>query len=86
MKDNKFTVMCILGATWFAIFIATLCGERIHPRVEQMVTFLCVGWFAYWTLTSLFGKEQKPETETTEPTKESVPENGNTEKTPESSK
>jgi hypothetical protein len=70
-----------LGATWLAIFVAMLFGVKIHPRVEQLVTFLCVGWFAYWTLSYLFGNKSETKTE---PEKESVPANGNTKKTPKS--
>lgn len=64
MKDKKFVVMCVLGVVWLLIFVATCFGEKIHPRVEQLVTFLCVGWFAYWTLSTLFGKDKTKPTET----------------------
>lgn len=67
MKDKKFVVMCVLGVTWLCIFVATCFGEKIHPRVEQLVTFLCVGWFAYWTLSTLFGKNTNKPTESETP-------------------
>ena len=53
--------MCVLGIVWVLIFGAMLLGAKIHPRVELLVTFLCVGWFAFWTLSMLFNKE-KPST------------------------
>lgn len=81
MKDKKFVVFCILGIAWLAIFVATLFGAKIHPRMEVVVAVLCVGWFAYWTLSTLFGTTEIK----IEPTKESNTENGNAaEETPES--
>jgi len=74
MKDKKFLVLCGLGLVWLVMFIAMLCGAKIHPRVEILVYVLCVGWFAYWTLStvrSYFRKDDAPAAPTTpEPTKE----------------
>lgn len=54
MKDKKFLVMCILLGIWLLLLIGLFTGEgRVNPRVEYLVTFLCVGWFAYWSLSTL---------------------------------
>lgn len=58
MKDKKFTVMIALGAIWVVLFIALMFGAKIHPRVEQLVTFLCVAWFTFWTLSIIFTKNK----------------------------
>jgi len=64
MKDKKFVTLCILAGIWLIVFIAMLFGIRIHPRVEQMVTVLLVGWFAFWTLSFVFTKKPIKPTET----------------------
>ncbi len=60
MKDKKFLVLCGLGVVWVIMFIAMLCGAKIHPRVEMMVYAVCVGWFAYWTISSIINIFRKP--------------------------
>lgn len=79
MKDKKFLVMVILGVVWLALLIGMFTGEyRVNPRIEYLVTFLCVGWFAYWTLTTIFGSS-----ETVKPT-DTTKDNGKSENTPKS--
>ena len=75
MKDKKFTILCILGAIWLVMFIAMLCGARINPRIEALVAFLCVGWFAFWTLSTVkayFFKNDAPPIPPTQPTPETI--------------
>jgi Ca2+/Na+ antiporter len=82
MKDKKFLVLCGLGIVWLAMFVAMLCGAKIHPRVEIMVYVLCVCWFAYWTISTVrdyFRKETPPATPT-QPTQT----NAKSKKTPKS--
>lgn len=64
MKDKKFVVLCVLAVVWIAIFVAMIFGARIHPRVEQMITVLLVGWVAFWTLSFVFSKKQTNPIET----------------------
>ena len=64
MKDNKFRVLCGLGLGWLVIFVAMLLGAKIHPRVEQLVTFLLLGWFAFWTFSVIRSSRKVPPTET----------------------
>lgn len=86
MKDKKFVVMCVLLAVWIALFIGMVTGEfKVHPRVEYLITFLCIGWFAYWTLSSVreYVREQKTNVSQTDPTTkptEKVNQNGRTKK------
>lgn len=51
MRDNKFDILVVLGSLWLAIFIAMVFGVRISPRIEQVVTLVCIIWFAYWTIS-----------------------------------
>ena len=54
MKDKKFTVMCILGSIWVILLGLTLTGEvKLNPRVEYLVGFICISWFAYWTISTI---------------------------------
>lgn len=64
MKDKKFVTVCVLMGIWIAIFVAMLFGVRIHPRVEQLVTVLLIGWVAFWTLSIVFSKNQTNPIET----------------------
>ena len=46
--------MCGLGLIWLLIFIGMFTGEyRVNPRVEWMVSFFCLAWFAYWTFSTI---------------------------------
>jgi len=60
MKDKKFAILCVLGSIWALIFVSMLFGAKIPPRVEQMVTVICIVWFAYWTISFL---RKKPDAE-----------------------
>lgn len=83
MKDKKFIVMCTLFAVWIALFLGMVTGGfRVNPKVEYLITFLCIGWFAFWTLSSL--KEWNNSQDMTDPTSkqtENPNKNGRTKKT-----
>jgi len=84
MNDNKkFKVMCGLGAVW-AMMLALMCtGEARFPRpVIYMVSALCVGWFAYWTLTYMWRKPSTPEVQPEQPTEQPKANVGKTKKSP----
>lgn len=52
--------MCILGVVWILLLLGMFTGEcRVNPRIEYLVTFLCIGWFAYWTLSTVRGYLKK---------------------------
>jgi hypothetical protein len=54
MKDKNFKIMMYLGLAWLAGFILTLALKAPFLRgVEELITVLCVGWFAYWTLSEV---------------------------------
>ena len=63
MKDNKFRVLCVLGIVWALLFGAMLFGVKVNPRIEMLVSLICVGWFAYWTLSFIRSKPQSKPTE-----------------------
>lgn len=63
MKDKKFAVLCGLGLVWLLIFVAMLFGAKVNPRVEQLITVLCLGWFAFWTVSFIRNKPTQPSTE-----------------------
>lgn len=69
MKDKKFLVLCLLGLAWISMFVAMLFGAKIHPRVEALVYVICIGWFAYWTISFIRSKPEQPK----EPTKDETP-------------
>lgn len=73
MKDKKFTVLCVLGAAWLIVFIGMMFGMKINPKVEQLITFLCVGWFAFWTLSSFRSWKKVGAKETTIPINNNPP-------------
>jgi len=84
MKDKKYTVLFILGAIWLVLFVAMIFGARINPRIEQVVAFLCVGWFAYLTISTvkdMFRKDDTSGSTTKQPT-EKTQANGKSKKTP----
>lgn len=54
MKDKKFRVMLTLLAIWLALFIAGLFKD-VNPRLEIIVLLICIGWFAYWTISTIVG-------------------------------
>lgn len=80
MKDNKFAVFCILIMMWISLFIGAMFGMKIHPRFEQLITALCVVWFAYWSL-SIVKCYKKTSTNETKNKPEDNNSNANTEKT-----
>ena len=87
MKDNKFLVLCALGAIWLLMFVAMLFGAKIHPRVEIMIYAICVGWFAYWTASTIWDYIRKgtPPTPVAPPTPTvTTKPNANSKKTPKS--
>ena len=54
-KDNKLVIMCTLAAIWLVLFVGMAMGEfRLNRNVEVFVTFICVAWFAYWTISELW--------------------------------
>lgn len=69
--------MCVLGGIWLVLLLGISVGERFaNPRLEGLVAFVCIGWFAYWSLSSLrsvWPKKDKPtevkSTDTNEPPK-----------------
>jgi hypothetical protein len=55
MEDKKFKVLLYLGGIWLFLFAVAMKVKS--PRLEQfdiLIAFICVGWFAYWTLSSLW--------------------------------
>jgi hypothetical protein len=66
MKDKKFAVLCGLGLVWLLIFVAMLFGAKVNPRVEQLITILCLGWFAFWSISWILtsSKSTQPPTKT----------------------
>jgi len=79
MKDKKFRVMCILGIVWALLFLVTMRVKApMLEGVEVLVSFTCVAWFAYWTLSSIFGKT--PTVEKVQPQTESEQSNASTPK------
>jgi len=79
MKDKKFVVLCVLGIVWLFLFVAMLFGAKVHPRVEQLVSILCLGWFAFWTISYIRIKPVQP----TQPTPtEKAETNANSTETP----
>jgi len=78
--NNKFKVMCGLGAVWLIMLIAMVTGvAKIHPRVEILVWAICIGWFAYWTISYVWSKPSTPEVVQPEQPKTNV---GKSKKTP----
>lgn len=78
--------MCILFVVWITLFLGMITGEfRVNPRVEYLISFICIGWFAYWTISAVRECARKEtqntsQTETeTKPT-EKVNQNGRTKK------
>lgn len=69
MKDKKFVILCILGVIWAAIFFGIIAGVRfVNPRLEELISFLLLGWFFYWTISIIRNKPST--TETNAPEKE----------------
>ena len=63
MKDKKFLILCVIGSIWLIIFLGLLAGVRlVNPRVEELITFLGLGWFFYWTISVI---REKPTEKTT---------------------
>lgn len=86
MKDKKFAVLCGLGVVWLAMFIGMLCGARINPRLEILVWVICVGWFAYWTISTVreYFRKETPPTETPTQPIATTQSNAKSKKTPKS--
>lgn len=73
-NNKKFGVLCVLLAVWVAIFFATLFGERVHPRVMEFMIVICIGWFAYWTVSIIRSKPSvEVSTEVSEPVTQPQP-------------
>lgn len=74
MKDKKFAVMIVLFVVWIIGLIAAITIGRFPKQIEYFVMAMCVGWFAYWSLStvrSYFRKDDAPAAPPTpEPTKE----------------
>jgi hypothetical protein len=60
-EQKRFKILVGLGIVWLVIFIAMLLGLKINPRVELLVTAICLSWFAYWTVSMLWNKKPKVE-------------------------
>lgn len=61
MKDKKFLVLCGLGLAWLLIFVAMLFGAKVNPRIEQLITILCLGWFAFWSISLILTASKRPQ-------------------------
>ena len=58
MKDKKALVMAILGVIWLILLVVTLATERINPRVDALIAFVCIAWFAYWTISTMRNRKE----------------------------
>jgi len=58
MKDKKALVMGILGVIWIILLGITLTTERINPRVDALIAFVCIAWFAYWTISMMRNRKE----------------------------
>lgn len=62
MKDKKFLVLCILAGVWLLVFVGLLAGVRLtNPKVEELISFVVLAWFAYWTFSLVRNKPSKIE-------------------------
>lgn len=82
MKDKKFLILIVLAIAWIVLFLGAAFGDvRVSPSVERLLTFIVLGWFAYWTISTLFWvkksdsneKEQPKGTEQTDTNKTTKP-------------
>lgn len=62
MKDKKFAVLCVMGAIWLVIVMAMFFGLRINRNFLIMLTLVPIGWFAYWTLSTVRNLTRKTST------------------------
>jgi len=75
--------MCGLGAIWLIMLIAMITGvAKINPRVEILVWAICIGWFAYWTISYVWSKPSTPEVQPEQPTEQPKTNVGKTKKSP----
>ena len=54
MKDKKFRILVWLVVAWAGMFLLTMKVKS--PRLEQvdlLILFVCLGWFAYWTISTI---------------------------------
>jgi len=77
MKDNKFKILVWLAAAWAGMFLLTMKVKSYRlEQIDLLILFVCCGWFAYWTISTVrayFRKETPPvNQQTPQPTEETV--------------
>lgn len=77
-EKNKFNVLCGLAAVWVILLIAIGVGHLAQLRnVWMFISLLCVGWFAYWTVTFI-----RSGTDADKPSNQSEPNENSKEQSP----
>lgn len=58
MKEHKAKVLGVLAAAWLLLSLVTMRVKApLLEDVTILVAFMCLGWFAYWTISMLREKD-----------------------------